>query len=342
MADRKAEQRVSFLDAPHPALAPEVEFCCLEDTQAETDAVEVQDDPREGKGYLQVYIDGSKIQGRVGAGISYRRRGLEVRARKLKLENYCSVFQAEMCAISKAIEDILKMPHMKVEILSDSRSSLELLRDRSSFNPIAFKIKNLIRRARNMSKTIRFRWVRAHVGIEGNERADHLAKDAALHSKLRAAYDGVPISTLRRMLRAKTLEVWQERYTAGQTASVTKAFLPDVAVSYKLVREEPFSALMAQVITGHGGFSAYLHRFGLKDSPVCICDDRTDESALHLVLECPRFGRWRCDLETVSGMAVVEVNLPTFVAKPWRTEFERFCRRILADVLPRNGSTFKF
>ncbi|XP_050670435.1 uncharacterized protein LOC126969152 [Leptidea sinapis] len=341
MADRKAEQRVSFLDAPHPALAPEVEFCCLEETQTETDVVEVQDDPGEGEGYLQVYTDGSKIQGRVGAGISYRRRGLEVRARKLKLENYCSVFQAEMCAISKAIEDILKMPDMKVEILSDSRSSLELLRDRSSFHPIAFEIKNLIRRAREMGKTIRFRWVRAHVGIEGNERADHLAKDAALHSKLRAAYDGVPISTLRRKIRAKTLEVWQERYTTGQTASVTKAFLPDVVASYKLVREDPFSALMAQIITGHGGFSAYLHRFGLKDSPVCICDGRTDESALHLVLECPRFGRWRCDLEVESGMAVTEANLPALMVKPWRNALVKFCIKILADVLPRNGSNIK-
>ncbi|XP_050665945.1 uncharacterized protein LOC126966114 [Leptidea sinapis] len=318
MADRKAEQRVSFLDAPHPALAPEVEFCCLEETQAETGVVEVQDDQGEGEGYLQVYTDGSKIQGRVGAGISYRRRGLEVRARKLKLENYCSVFQAEMCAISKAIEDILKMPDMKVEILSDSRSSLELLRDRSSFHPIAFEIKNLIQRARNMGKTIRFRWVRAHVGIEGNERADHLAKDAALRSKLRSAYDGVPVSTLRRNIRGRTLEVWQERYTAGQTASVTKAFLPDVKVSYKLIREEPFSAFMAQVITGHGGFAAYLHRFGLKDSPVCICDGQTDESALHLVLDCPRFGRWRFDLELQSGVAVLEANLPHLITRPTR------------------------
>ncbi|VVC99198.1 unnamed protein product [Leptidea sinapis] len=41
MADRKAVQRVSFLDAPHPAFAVEVEFCCLEEKQAETEVVTV-------------------------------------------------------------------------------------------------------------------------------------------------------------------------------------------------------------------------------------------------------------------------------------------------------------
>ncbi|GBP05735.1 hypothetical protein EVAR_91927_1 [Eumeta japonica] len=29
---------------------------------------------------------------------------------------------------------------------------------------------------------------------------------------------------------------------------------------------------LAQTLTGHGGFSQYLHRFKLKDSPYCACD----------------------------------------------------------------------
>ncbi|GBP80624.1 Retrovirus-related Pol polyprotein from type-1 retrotransposable element R1 [Eumeta japonica] len=50
---------------------------------------------------------------------------------------------------------------------------------------------------------------------------------------------------------------------------------------------------LAQTLTGHGGFSQYLHRFKLKDSPYCACDPAKIQDVLHVLEECPMFLRER-------------------------------------------------
>ncbi|GBP85096.1 hypothetical protein EVAR_51215_1 [Eumeta japonica] len=59
---------------------------------------------------------------------------------------------------------------------------------------------------------------------------------------------------------------------------------------------------LAQTLTGHGGFSQYLHRFKLKDSPYCACDPAKIQDVLHVLEECPMFLRERVALETEIGV----------------------------------------
>ncbi|XP_068621211.1 uncharacterized protein [Battus philenor] len=53
----------------------------------------------------------------------------------------------------------------------------------------------------------------AHAGMVGNERADQLAKDAALKSKKRPEYERCPVSFVKRQLRLDTLDEWNRRGT---------------------------------------------------------------------------------------------------------------------------------
>ncbi|GBP24088.1 hypothetical protein EVAR_27311_1 [Eumeta japonica] len=47
--------------------------------------------------------------------------------------------------------------------------------------------------------------------------------------------------------------------------------------------------LLAQVLTGHGIITSYLHRLRLKDNPDCHFDAEVEETVWHILFECPHF-----------------------------------------------------
>ena len=58
------------------------------------------------------------------------------------------------------------------------------------------------------SLSIELSWVKAHVGIVGNELADHLAKAAASDSDAKIVFDRLPMSTLIRTIEEETKQKW--------------------------------------------------------------------------------------------------------------------------------------
>jgi ribonuclease HI len=54
----------------------------------------------------------------------------------------------------------------------------------------------MVRNLTKQSWLIHFGWVKAHNGIEGNEVADILAKEAAQDEDKKIAYDRIPTSTI--------------------------------------------------------------------------------------------------------------------------------------------------
>ncbi|CAK1599374.1 unnamed protein product [Parnassius mnemosyne] len=66
---------------------------------------------------------------------------------------------------------------------------------------------------------------------------------------------------------------------------------------------------MIQAMTGHGGFSEYLYRFRCKENPSCVCESGVEETVLHVLLDCPRFGKQRYDFEKSIGARLEEEKL---------------------------------
>lgn len=330
--DRQFEERVCFTQAPHPAKEMDIEFECLNDMRTET--VEKHHLPE-----TLIFTDGSKIDGKVGAAFTYWTKGTETRTKKLKLGSFCTVFQAELYALHQATELLCRVKQDTVGILSDSRSALELVRNPDTFHPLAFGIRQNIAKLKGSGCIIQLYWIRAHVGVPGNERADELAKQAALYTKTLPHYDKSPVSYEKLKIRQTTIQKWGQRYTEGDTASVTKLFLPEVAGAYKIIRKFKLTPIMTQVMTGHGGFSAYLNRFKCKDSPACICDPGKDETILHLLLECPKYDVIRYNLECETNIKVTTTSLCEMMAgKDSRLYLEQFCAKVANDAKKRNNT----
>ncbi|XP_073961989.1 uncharacterized protein [Choristoneura fumiferana] len=331
IGDGELERPLAAVDVVHPVEQTGTEYSCL------AEGGEKSQSSNEG---LKIFTDGSKIEGKVGAALSIWTDGAETRNRKFKLANFCTVYQAELLALSEAVEHSLRSAVSNCSIFSDSRAALDTVASGVSLHPLAVTIRKNLAIAKEQRKLIRFFWVKAHVGLEGNERADQLAKDAALKLKTKPIYDMCPVSFVKRQIRMESLDEWNRRYVRGETASTTKTFLPDAIEAYHAVRKIEFDAVLVQVMTGHGGFSEYLNRFKCKESPSCVCDPEVSESVLHLVAECPVYCKERNDMEMELEMEINVENIHKIVKnKDFRQKFLNFCVKIAKIAINKNKST---
>jgi len=116
--------------------------------------------------------------------------------------------------------------------------------------------------------TIEFSWVKAHIGIFGNELADQLAKAAANDNEAQITFNRIPISTLLSKLEEAKLK-WQKEWEDGTNAAITKAFFPEVQDRQKL--KIVINPVFTAMVTGHGKTTAYLHRFKILEQATCPC-----------------------------------------------------------------------
>ncbi|GBN65331.1 hypothetical protein AVEN_100047-1 [Araneus ventricosus] len=122
----------------------------------------------------KIFTDGSKWNDQVGCGaICFDNYGQEQWSFSFRLSYNASVFIAEAVAILESIKRILHLGQ-DFYIFTDSRSVLMALASCSDQTTIIEEIRSIFKDNMN----IKLCWIKAHVGISGNEIADSLAKEA--------------------------------------------------------------------------------------------------------------------------------------------------------------------
>jgi ribonuclease HI len=244
-----------------------------------------------------IYTDGSKLDGKVGAGLVHYEHGEERWKDCKRLPDFASVFQAELVAINEALDHI-NNAGIVVDwlLLSDSRSALQAIICRWNTNEIVNDIQNKLLSIRTRGISVRLKWVKAHIGIDGNEKADELAKEGTLKEEVDSDC-AMPSSLVKRIHRDRALVEWNRNWRTTQNGSWTKRFFPTVELRLK-VKNLRLDFMTCQLMTGHGKNNAYLHRFKCKPNNTCHKCNRTEQTVAHLLFDCTSFAALRFDVVT--------------------------------------------
>lgn len=112
----------------------------------------------------------------------------------------------------------------------------------------------------------------------------------------------------RRIARTSSMLKWQRDWTNSSKGRWTHRLIPSVSKWTSRPHGE-VNFHLTQFLSGHGCFRWYLHRFGHAGSPSCPeCAD-CDETAEHVLFECPRFVEQRSSMQEICGRDITPDNI---------------------------------
>ena len=193
-------------------------------------------------------------------------------------------------------------------IYSDSQATLKALRkaDPTSAQDIFKQIFLACESLATRGREVRFQWIPAHRGTEGNEAADKRAKEMA---EMIGPLNKAPIrylSAVSSLLKGPSKASWDSRWNSGEKGRFTFRLTPQPSLATRRLYaglSKGQSAILAQLRTGKIGFNAFLYERWVPTvlSPCCACDLGA-MTVYHILLTCPTWttlrSRYLAKLET--------------------------------------------
>ncbi|XP_055856174.1 uncharacterized protein LOC129919340 [Episyrphus balteatus] len=243
---------------------------------------------------IPFYTDGSKMESGTGAGVFCK--PLNIRE-SFRLPDDCSVFQAEIFAIEKAAELVLKEKLISSEItfFVDSQAAIKAL-DSETIRSKA--VLNCRKRINSICYTnqVKLCWVPGHSKIEGNEIVDELARlGSASNENISiqlAKGPDIPIGVLKRRIDLLTREQINNTWKTRDDCIISRSLWPktnEKETRYLLSLSKKNIRVLIGVLTGHCAIGTMAIRMGVFAPDFCrSCQDVEEiESIKHLLCECP-------------------------------------------------------
>ena len=132
-----------------------------------------------------------------------------------KLPDHCSVFQAELSAIRDACNNLTTEENKHIIIWTDSLSAIQALTTYTMRSRTVIDCYTAISRIANNNK-VELRWIAAHKGLWGNEKADELAKLGTTSEDIRST--PIPQSYIKNKINNKVKLLSNKAWIANKHA----------------------------------------------------------------------------------------------------------------------------
>ena len=197
---------------------------------------------------------------------------------------------AEIAAIKKAIEWIdtnINHKQHRIVIFSDCKTVINSILNRSNPQHYGHAIRSIQKQITKLTNVPEIYWMKAHVGIQGNELADTAAKRAAQtameQSQPCCNYFGLSVADEAQHLSSvkigeKLLKRWNKQWIKPIDANKhkhTKQIIPTIEFARDLFHrllvtlETPELRVISRLISGHVNLRWYMNSIHVYDDPYC-------------------------------------------------------------------------
>ena len=241
--------------------------------------------------YLHIYTDGSKDNQGTGCGAVLNNKTM-----KQSLPKEASIFSAEICAIYLALKIISANKSKKFIIHSDSISVLHSIKNKKLDNPLIVKLLNKLHYIRN-SKNVIFCWIPGHMGIQGNDKADLLAKTALNIPPDKTSK--LPYTDLKYRIKQIITKKWQQLWDDNSQNKLyqIEPLLKERKLDASNSRRE--ETTLSRLRIGH---TRLTHSFILKEEPPPKCPCGNQYTIRHILIECTSLYHIRKKYYNVNNM----------------------------------------
>ena len=291
---------------------------------------------RNNRRALISYTDGSKLDNKIGAGLVIEMPGQPDIERTIPMGTRAEVYDAELEGIQAAAQKILQVCQIgshtinEAWIFTDNQAAVQRI---STLKPApgqaaAITVAKVSKLLQEHNITLTIQWVPGHTDVEGNEKADQLAKAATQEST--SQHSTSTLSYLKRICREKMIEEWEKDWRSkklerGRRYGGPFKRKPDVIFE---TNNRQLVSAVTQLRTGHGYFKPYLYKRNTPGitTPNCPCDRGTFQTPQHLLLTCSRYHKAREEMKKRARFP--KLNLSTLLyttfglnsLKPFLTE----------------------
>ncbi|KAI5738310.1 hypothetical protein M8J77_005277 [Diaphorina citri] len=226
--------------------------------------------------YTLCFTDGSKTENRTSCAFS-----IDGRIQSCSLNQFNSIFSAEIIALLLSLKNLLGTTHSKIAIISDSLSALKSLSNCKNTNPLVSQVIDLWRNLTSNNIKLTFIWCPSHCGIEGNEEVDR----AANRDGQTQAINICSPDDLKTMVKKLAYNNWQVLWNQTDPLNKLKQIKPIISTWKTSQQSRRYDeVVLSRLRIGHTRVT-HSYLFERTTPPLCSCGENL--TVKHL-LDCVR------------------------------------------------------